>query len=166
MFTAQIRTAPLDPGIAVSAVAQKKLSFRLQHQVQNGLSVYLPLKNPMLMAPLVSYLKQATPTIHDALKELHYVHFARFMPSPDATIMWVITEFDGVLQSYIMDFVGVIGEQFTEILQFIDGAPPLPVQSYAREFTDWIEKHNLPVDVWSAYPEDTVIDILRSARRA
>jgi hypothetical protein len=168
MFSAEIRTAPLQDSFAVSGaavVAQKKLRFRLEHQVQNALNVWLPLKNPLLMGPLVSYLREVTPTVHKALADLHYVHFARFMPSPDATIMWVITEYDGGLQSYMMDFVGVIGEEFTEILQFIDGAPPLPVQSYAAEFTDWIEKHNLPVEVWSAYPEDTVIDILRSARR-
>ena len=84
---------------------------------------------------------------------LHYVHFARFLPSPDGTILWVITAYDGGLESYIMDFVAVLGDAFTEILQFIAGAPPLPVQRYAREFTDFVMSHNLSrVGVWSAYP--------------
>ena len=77
----------------------------------------------------------------------------------------MITAYDGGLESYIMDFVAVLGDQFTEILQFIAGAPPLPVQKYATEFTQFIMSHNLSqVGVWSAYPEITVIDILRGAR--
>ena len=104
--------------------------------------------------------------VHEALSSLHYVHFARFLPSIDGSLLWVITEYDGGLESYIMDFVGVLGDEFTAILQFIAGAPPLPVQRYAREFTDYITKQNLgQVGVWSAYPEVTVIDILRGARR-
>ena len=163
MLFAQIQTErtlrPLAPG------SDLQLHFSLENQVQNALSVWLPLKNPTLMPPLLSYIIAETETIHDALKRLHYVHFARFMPSPDMTILWVITEYDGGPQSYIMDFVGVVGEQFTEILQFIRGAPQLPVQRYPREFADYITKHNLPVSAWSAYPEDTVIDILTGARR-
>jgi hypothetical protein len=65
-----------------------------------------------------------------------------------------------------MDFVGVLGDAFTEILQFIADAPRLPVQRYAREFTQFIVDHNLgQIPLWSAYPEVTVIDILRSARQ-
>jgi len=65
-----------------------------------------------------------------------------------------------------MDFVAVLGDEFTAVLQFIAGAPPLPVQRYAREFTAWIIAHNLDqITAWSAYPEVTVIDILRGARR-
>ena len=162
MLFAEIKTEralPRKPGPGL------KLDFSLEHQVQNALNVWLPMKNPTLMPALLRYLKEATPTIHKALAELHYVHFARFMPSPDLTIMWVITEYDGGLQSYIMDFVGVVGDQFTEILQFIREAPSLPVKRYPREFAEYITAHNLPVSVWSAYPEDTVIDILRDARR-
>jgi hypothetical protein len=117
---------------------------------------------PALMALLQS---NATP-VHEALSSLHYVHFARFLPSIDGSLLWVITEYDGGLESYIMDFVGVLGDEFTAILQFIAGAPPLPVQRYAREFTQWIIDHNLArIGAWSAYPEVTVIDILRGARR-
>ena len=77
----------------------------------------------------------------------------------------MITEYDGGIESYIMDFVAVLGDEFTAVLQFIAGAPPLPVQRYAREFTAWIIAHNLDkITAWSAYPEVTVIDILRGAR--
>lgn len=138
---------------------------RLERQVQNALNVWLPLKSPALMPSLVAYLREELPGIHEVLEDLHYIHFARFMPSWDLATMWVITEFDGGLRSYIMDFVGLVGTQFTEILQFVHEAPPLPVRRYPREFVTFIEAHNLPVPVWSAYPSTTVIDIQRSARR-
>jgi hypothetical protein len=54
---------------------------------------------------------------------------------------------------------------FNTILQFVQDAPPLPVQRFAREFTQFVTDHNLrKVHVWSAYPDVTVIDILSNAR--
>ena len=51
------------------------------------------------------------------------------------------------------------------ILQFVAGAPPLPVQRYAREFTQFVFAITTrAVGVWSAYPDITVIDILSGAR--
>ena len=165
MLVPFIDTSP-HPVPATAVAAEVSLQFGLEAQVQNALNLYLPMKNPTQMPALMAILQAAAPEVHVALSSLHYVHFARFLPSPDGTILWVITAYDGGLESYIMDFVAVLGDAFTEILQFIAGAPPLPVQRYAREFTDFVMSHNLSrVGVWSAYPEITVIDILRGARR-
>jgi hypothetical protein len=162
-----VRTIDTSPDVApATAGSHLSLSFGLEQQVQNALNLYLPLKNPTQMPALMALLRSASGDVHEALSSLHYVHFARFLPSIDGSILWVITAYDGGLESYIMDFVAVLGDAFTEILQFIAGAPPLPVQRYAREFTDFIMSHNLgQVGVWSAYPDVTVIDILRGARR-
>jgi hypothetical protein len=151
-----------------SAPPDYTLNFQntLEYQVQNAFNVWLPMKNPTQMPALLHYLQEEATAVHEVLASLHYIHFARFMPSPDGTIIWVITEYDGGVDSYIMDFVGLIGDQFNEILQFIHEAPRLPVQRYAPEFIDYIKAHNLPVSAWSAYPANTVIDIKRSARRA
>jgi hypothetical protein len=168
MLFAQIRTEPVEAPEVPDKVRREALQLdnrSLERQVQKGLNVWLPMKNPMQMPALIQYLRGALPGIHKVLGELHYIHFARFMPNPDGTIMWVVTEYDGGLDSYIMDFVGLVGQQFTEILQFIHEAPPLPVQSYPREFVKYINDHNLPVTPWSAYPSNTVLDIQRSARR-
>ena len=165
MLVPFIDTSP-HPVPATAVAAEVSLQFGLEAQVQNALNLYLPMKNPTQMPALMAILQAAAPKVHVALSSLHYVHFARFLPSPDGTILWVITAYDGGLESYIMDFVAVLGDAFTEILQFIAGAPPLPVQRYAREFTDFVMSHNLSrIGVWSAYPEITVIDILRGARR-
>jgi hypothetical protein len=164
MLVSQIDPSPAPAPSIVGA--DLSLHWGLEAQVQNALNLYLPLKNPTQMPALMALLRAASQDVHAALSSLHYVHFARFLPSVDGSMLWVITAYDGGLESYIMDFVGVLGDAFTEILQFVEGAPPLPVQRYAREFTQFVMSHNLgQVGVWSAYPEVTVIDILRGARR-
>lgn len=161
MYLRRIRTAPAHaPGAERHA-----LNLSLEGQVQHGLNLFLPLKNPRQMPALLALLQANAPGVHEALASLHYVHFARFLPSPDGSVLMVITSYDGGLESYIMDFVAVLGDAFTQILQFIAGAPPLPVQRYSREFTQFIMQHNMgQVGVWSAYPDTTVIDILTAAR--
>ena len=135
-------------------------------QVQNGLNVFLPMKSPAQMPALLDALKEMTPQVNDALQSLHYVHFARFLPMRDGSALLVITSYDGDLRPYIMDFVGVLGDVFTRILQFIRNAPPLPVQKYPREFCAFIECNNVEqAKVWSAYPDLTVIDVLRASER-
>lgn len=160
MIDTSERPAPFEMSTELS------LDFGLETQVQNALNLWLPLKNPAQMPAVMALLASKIDVIHEALSSLHYVHFARFLPSVDGSLLWTITEYDGGIESYIMDFVAVLGDEFTAVLQFIAGAPPLPVQRYAREFTAWIIAHNLSqITAWSAYPEVTVIDILRGARR-
>lgn len=163
MHLGMIDTSPEPaPGAPHAGLA---MDFGLEKQVQNALNLYLPLKNPTQMPALLAMLQAASDDVHHALSSLHYVHFARFLPAVDGSMLWVITAYDGGLQSYIMDFVGVLGDIFTDILQFVAGAPPLPVQRYATEFTQFVSEHNLSrVGVWSAYPEVTVIDVIRGAR--
>lgn len=145
--------------------------------VQPGLNLYLPLKSPMQMAALAATITDVKPQTQAALKSLHYVHFARFLPAWDYSALWVITVFDGAyglannpdayadsMQSYLMDFVATMGGIFTAILDFVQDAPRLPVNAYPRDFIDFVLAHNRgDVNPWSAYPELTVIDIL-SAR--
>jgi hypothetical protein len=134
----------------------------LEGQVQHGLNLYLPLKTPAQIQALGAAINRLKETkIFPALARLNYVHFARFVPAPDGSALWVITTFDGELEPYILDFVGAVGDVFTELLQFIYGAPRLPVHKYPRDFVAFIEAHNVQLggDVWSAYPALTVLDI-------
>jgi hypothetical protein len=139
------------------------VNLSLEGQVQKGLSLYLPLKSPAQMPAVLAILAMDSiqKKVHDALGSLEYVHFARFLPARDGSALWVITEFDGGLQSYVMDFVAVLGDVFTEILQFVQGAPRLPVSRYPRDFVEFIDKQNSAIPIWAAYPDTTVIDVLR-----
>jgi hypothetical protein len=154
-------------GVAPQLLGPPRLS--LEDQVQHGLNLHLPLKNPLQMPALGAAIEAVKERhVFPALESLHYVHFARFVPAPDGSALWVITTYDGPLAPYLMDFVEALGDVFTQLFQFIDGAPPLPVKQYPREFVDFVSAHNVSSggDVWSAYPDMTVIDIQRQGARA
>jgi hypothetical protein len=153
------------PGVHDSHGLVAPVSLALEGQVQNALNLFLPLKSPAQWPALQRVLTGAMPEIHEALRSLEYVHFARFLPTPDFSALQTITTYDGGLNAYTMDFVAVLGDVFTAVLRFIRGAPPLPVQRHPREFTAFVRSHNVPIGVWSAYPDLTVLEIHRGAGR-
>ena len=112
----------------VRVFGQGKLT--IENQVQSGLNLFLKLKSPAQMIPLLQTIGAAMPSVQQALQDLHYVHFARFLPSQDFSTLMVITVFDGnpnayndSLRSYLMDFVVGLGGAFNAILEFIQDAP-------------------------------------------
>jgi hypothetical protein len=132
----------------------------LEPQVQNALNLGLRLKNPAQMPALLETISANSDAVHEALSSLHYVHFARFLPTPDYSTLQVVTSYDGDLKSYLMDFVNVLGPIFNAILDFMQDAPRLPVERYPEDFCAYVYKNNMNSGgVWSAYPQDTVIDI-------
>jgi len=143
--------------------------------VSSGLNLTLELKCPLAMPALLMGIKLHIKKVYQALNELHFVHFARFLPTRGNKALLVITEFDGPMQAYVMDFVVAIGDVFTFILQFVKDAPPLPVQHHPRAFLKFIERNNRVVvlpglgewgsfPIYSAYPKRTVIDIVGARR--
>jgi hypothetical protein len=157
----------------------------LEGQVQSGLNLFLHLKSPAQMPALLATIQAHQQDVYAALQGLHYVHFARFLPSLDGSALMVITVFDGpartkddpksmtvdpavfefAMKSYIMDFVAVLGPVFTAILEFVQNAPRLPVEKYPDDFWAFIQQNNVAqVQPWSAYPDMTVIDIQNAHR--
>ena len=129
-------------------------------QVQNALNLSLTLKSRAQMPAVGAIIAAQKDAIHEALQSLHYVHFARFLPTPDYSALQVVTSYDGDLQSYLMDFVNVLGPVFNALLDFVQDAPRLPVERYPQDFIDFVSRNNMSSNgVWSAYPLDTVIDI-------
>ncbi|HVE52537.1 MAG TPA: hypothetical protein VNB23_04075, partial [Ramlibacter sp.] len=140
-------------------------------QVSRGLNLTLELADPGQMPLLLAGIKLKSAQTRRALEELHFVHFARFIPVRGNKAVMVITEFDGPLRAYVLDFVIAIGDVFDLILGFVKDRPPLPVRRHPRAFMDFIEKNNRVVvcpgldfgeeyPLYSAYPEQTVIDII------
>jgi hypothetical protein len=139
--------------------------YALEEQVQGWLNLVLELKNPAQMPALMKTLEAAKEHTNRALWGLHYIHSARFLPTRDGKYLQVVTVFDGDFPSYVMDFVAVVGDIFSEILLYVKDAPPLPVVSFPREFFDWVIANNLSqFPVWVAYPDVTTIDILTARR--
>ena len=51
------------------------------NSVTKGLNLSLPLRDPSLMFQLLTDLVDRSAEIKSALEELHYVHYARFLPA-------------------------------------------------------------------------------------
>ncbi len=144
---------------------------RTPESVSSGLNLQLELKDPSQMPALMMAINSQKDRTNASLQALHFVHFARFLPTRDNRILQVITSFDGPIQAYALDFVIAIGDVFNTILSFVKDAPPLPVKEYPAAFLAFVEKNNRvvvqePVMAWdnyptySAYPRTTVVDIL------
>ena len=137
-----------------------------KNQVSSGLNLSLELENPLEMLLVFAAIRVLQNKTDVALKELHFVHFARFLPTRGNTALLVITEFDGDLEPYVMDFAASISEVFSAILIFVKEHPPLPVYKHPQEFWAFIQKNNKvfgglidPWPLYSSYPSKTVIDI-------
>jgi len=155
------RFATADRVPAPAPAAPVSVDQSLDGQIHSALNLQLTLKTPAQMPALGKLLAASQPAVNVALSSLDYVHFARFLPTPDGSTLWVITAYDGDLEPYVFDFVVVLGDVFTQALYFIRDAPRLPVQKYPRDFVDFVKKNNRKANDWSAYPQQTVIDIRR-----
>lgn len=141
-------------------------------QVSFGLNLSLRLRNPLRMPQLLYQIGKRLPEVNEALRELHFVHFARFLPTRGGSSLQVITEFDGPFDHYVLDFAISIDEVFDLILSYVAKAPPLPIRENPDAFLAFVRRNNrvrvcgipLPArfkyPVFSAYPERSVIDIV------
>ena len=151
--------------------------------VFHGLNLALPLENPSRLPLLLWEINAAQPKIRAALDQLSFLHYARFVPSWDGRALMVITEFDGPLDPYVMDFVIAIGDVFDVLLSYVDTRwrPKLPTREFPDEFLEFVRTWNrvpfmarmpfgIPTDlfllpasfdypVYGAYRDKTVIDI-------
>lgn len=151
-----------------------------QNQVSSGLNLALKLENPAKLPLLLWDIVAAQPKISRALRELSFVHYARFVPSWDGRALMVTTSFDGPLEPYVMDFVIALGDVFDLLLSYVDDKirPPLPVRNHPERFWQFVQRWNrvpfgprignddtllFPPDfnypLYSAYPQKTVTDI-------
>ena len=158
-----------------SGVADHILSAqspRTAEQVSFGLNLSLRLRNPLRMPQLLYQISRQLPEVNEALRELHFVHFARFLPTRGGSSLQVITEFDGPFDHYVLDFAISIDEVFDLILSYVAKPPPLPIRENPDEFLAFVRRNNrvricgIPLPgrfnypVFSAYPERSVIDIV------
>jgi cytochrome P450/deferrochelatase/peroxidase EfeB len=140
--------------------------------VCQGLNLVLPMESSARLLSLMTLLgqEQTRQKISSALRGLHYVHFARFLPVFDASLLLVITEFDGPLsdlgdidglRAYTMDFAAVLSDEFTLILSHTRDKPRLPVRDFPEDFWRYVQTHHdARFQPFSAYDDKTVIDIV------
>ena len=138
--------------------------------IQNPLTLVLKGRSPESFAALRQLVEHTQSLPEDqnpivaALNKIGTVHFARFAFLGDDQLL-VITTYDGDFATYINEFINEIGDVFNKLLECVQDAPPLPVQTYRQEFLEYVQSHDLRSvgTFYSAYPNHTVLDILDMA---
>lgn len=130
------------------------------------LTAMLPLDPSKNVAELLTKVAENQAALNGALAGIGTVHYARFIlfdrskddlrpaVGPDGSFgkgpfaFGIITEFDGDFYTYTEEFVSEIGFLFDLGLSFTtDGQHIIPVQEHLKEFTAYLQSHNL-----SAHP--------------
>ncbi|MEO5742003.1 MAG: hypothetical protein ABIS29_15555 [Vicinamibacterales bacterium] len=138
--------------------------------MQSPLTLIMRIKSPeacVQLQALLHRIQSAPPgknPIWNALDKLLTVHFARFVFLENNTRLAVITTYDGSFDDYINDFIDAIGDVFNSLLQFMEGAPPLPIQQHRQAFLDYVRANDLRAlePFYAAYPTATVVTIKAS----
>lgn len=154
----------------------------VRQPVSSGLNLTLKLQDPTKLRHLMDALMRGQSQLRSLLADLNFVHFARFIPSWDGQAIMVVSEFDGPLEPYVMDFVIALGPAFDMLMSHVDPAIYdhrfLPVGHHPDEFWNFVKEWNrvpygprtdsitgfskagVSHDVFSAYPDLTVLDIV------
>jgi hypothetical protein len=130
--------------------------------VQNALNLICEIKSPADQQQLQAMLESHVDYNKQILDSVGTVHFARFLFLNNNTQIALFTEYDGDLETYVMDFVKVAHDLFNALLSHVASPPPLPVEKFPQEFLQWVQDHDLPcaVPLYSAYPTIKVQDIV------
>ncbi|HEX6292304.1 MAG TPA: hypothetical protein VFZ66_24160 [Herpetosiphonaceae bacterium] len=140
--------------------------------VQSPLSLFMPLASSQEIPAVLGLLQAKQSELGAALNAIHTVHFARFMLlNVDGTDTLVLfTEYDGDFRKYVGDFVNQLGSIFDALLAHVADPPPTPVSQNLNAFVDWVQVHDRTtpqqglLTFYSAYPDQTVISILKHAK--
>jgi len=146
----------------------------MSESIGRGFCLVMALQDPARLAELMQKLDSARykPRIQKALAALDYVHYARFVPVWEQGLLLIVTEFDGAMPDYVMDFAAVLDDEFSLILSYMKDQPPLPVSRYPEQFWQYVDKHTGPKapqpgaypEPFSAYPGLTALEIAGAAR--
>jgi hypothetical protein len=99
----------------------------------------------------------------EAADTIGTLHFARFVALNETTLAF-ISEYDGDLRDYVMDFTKHLGPIFDLVFARVIDPPPTPIAKNADALIEWTKAHDLePLSFYSAYPLLRVQDIKAQA---
>ncbi len=130
--------------------------------VQTALNFQLNIK-PGHAKAVAQLITDHRDRIYESIIRIGTIHFLRFlflpMPIEESKSLFVITSYDGDLDTYVQQFAYHLSDLFNGLYPHMDPAPPLPVQEHVQETIDFVRKYNLETLFFSAYPQCTVMNI-------
>jgi hypothetical protein len=127
--------------------------------LQHPFFLVFPLKSRADMEALAVTLPPLLPMMFEAADTIGTLHFARFIALGETRLAF-ISEYDGDLGDYVMDFTKHLGPVFDAVFARVVNPPPTPIAKNADALLEWVNAHNLePLAFYSAYPTLSVLDI-------
>jgi deferrochelatase/peroxidase EfeB len=126
----------------------------MSDNVGKGFTLVMELEDPARLPELMNKLKEARPQIQASLASLDYVHYSRFIPLWNQGLLLIVTEFDGEMKDYVLDFAVVLDDEFSLILSYMKGYDKkhLPVSQHADQFWSYVDKYTGPKTIDPAHP--------------
>lgn len=133
---------------------------------QQPLNLIMRVKTPTdkHSSALQRIIYAGAPSVEKVLKDSGHVHFAWFQLLDQGRYLALHTVYDGNFDAYIQDFALKVDDLFDQILEHVEGAPPLPVAENPGAFVDVIRGNNarsVNGYFFSASPTTEVSDIAR-----
>jgi hypothetical protein len=127
--------------------------------VQHPFFLVFPIKSSADLQALALTLPPLLPKMFEAADTIGTLHFARFVVLNETTLAFV-SEYDGDLRDYLMDFTKHLGPVFDAIFARVVNPPATPVAKNAEALIEWVTAHNVdPLAFYCAYPSLRVQDI-------
>lgn len=149
-------------------------------KTMQGFSLVMELQEPGKLPELMYRIGSVQAGISKALQALDYVHSARFLPIFEQGLLLIVTEFDGDMSDYVLDFAVVLDQEFSLILSYMRDCPQLPVSKYPQAFLHYVDARTKPSQamqqamgghmpafpgVFSPYEQQSVLEIVAPGRR-
>ncbi|HSY68034.1 MAG TPA: hypothetical protein VK813_05300 [Edaphobacter sp.] len=134
--------------------------------MQNHITINFPMKSPADGKAIKEELPPLMPDFAKVQDALGYVHYSRFLPWQDQSLLF-LADIDGEVEKFYEDLAKSAGPVFDTIFKHVVNPPTTPVAGNSDAFIQWV-KHNSshPLIGYTAYEGSSVQDVKSSARAA
>ena len=111
--------------------------------MQRTMSLVMTLRDPSPLgrAALLELVAAFDDVALCGLRNLAVLHYARLDILDDKLCFFSI--YDGDLATYVPHLVRSVGTFLTNLMNFVEDAPPLPVELNVEAFVDWVNDHGV-----------------------
>lgn len=146
-------------------------------QLKNAVTLWFPVRPTWMRRLLLRVILWGSERgcrhfwTNGALAQIDTIHYARLLQLDGGQTLLFMSDYDGSLDRYLLDFLGVGSSAVIPISSNVAGCPPTkwlfkPVDppTFGPRWTGLIRTYQLEIPVWySAYPNLSVRDILSNA---
>jgi hypothetical protein len=134
--------------------------------IQNHITITFPIKSPADAKAIAEELPPLMPDFAKAQDAVGSVHYSRFLPLDDQTLIF-LADIDGTVEQLGGTLAKSAGAVFDAIFKHVNNPPPTPVAGNSEAFIQWVKQHSAdPLIVYSAFENASVQDIKSAAQVA